>query len=63
MYLAIGQANPGGMGKVDEADLSAAPSISLPEVIPRLAADRDAIASEYVTGSQIVLETGVPFLA
>lgn len=62
VYRAIGQANPGGMGKVDEADLSAAPSISLLEAM-RLAADRDAIASEYVTGFQIVLETGVPFLA
>lgn len=62
VYRAIGEANPGGMGKVDEADLSAAPSITLLEAM-RLAADRDAIASEYVTGFQIVLETGVPFLA
>ena len=62
VYRAIGLANPGGMGKVDEADLTAVPSISLREAM-RLAADRDAIASEYVTGFQIVLGTGVPFLA
>ena len=62
VYLAIGLTNPGGMGKVAEADLTEAPSISLLEAM-RLAADRDAIASEYVTGFQIVLGTGVPFLA
>ncbi|MDB5337673.1 MAG: mdcB [Planctomycetaceae bacterium] len=62
VYRAIGLANPGGMGKVEEADLTEAPSISLLEAM-RLAADRDSIASEYVTGFPIVLETGVPFLA
>ncbi|MES2789745.1 MAG: triphosphoribosyl-dephospho-CoA synthase [Planctomycetota bacterium] len=61
-YRAIGLANPGGMGKVEEADVTEAPTISLRDAM-RLAADRDAIASEYVTGFQTVLETGVPFLA
>ncbi len=62
VYGAIGLANPGGMGKVEEADLTEAPTISLLEAM-RLAAARDSIASEYVTGFQIVLGTGVPFLA
>lgn len=62
VYHAIGLANPGGMGKVDEADLTETPSILLLDAM-RLAADRDSIASEYVTGFQIVLATGVPFLA
>ena len=62
VYQAIGLANPGGMGKVEAADVREAPSISLLDAM-RLAADRDSIASEYVTGFQIVLETGVPFLA
>lgn len=62
VYAAIALANPGGMGTVDEADIAEAPTISLREAM-RLAADRDSVASEYVTGFQIVLETGVPFLA
>ncbi len=61
VYEAIGLANPGGMGKVKEADVTETPAISLLDAM-RLAADRDSIASEYVTGFQIVLETGVPFL-
>ena len=62
VYRAIGLANPGGMGTVESADLSEAPTISLLEAM-RLAADRDTIASEYVSGFQIVLGTAVPFLA
>lgn len=61
-YAAIALANPGGMGKVDEADVTEAPAISLRDAM-RLAADRDSVASEYVTGFRIVLETGAPFLA
>ena len=61
VYAAIGLANPGGMGKVEAADVTETPAISLLDAM-RLAADRDSIASEYVTGFQIVLETGVPFL-
>lgn len=62
VYSAINLANPGGMGKVDDADLAEPPAISLLEAM-RLAADRDSIASEYVTGFRIAFHTGVPFLA
>ncbi len=62
VYAAINLANPGGMGKVDQGDLAETPNISLLEAM-QLAADRDSIASEYATGFQIVLQTGVPFLA
>lgn len=62
VYAAIGLANPGGMGEVESADISTAPTITLREAM-HLAADRDSIASEYTTGFQIILQTGVPFLA
>lgn len=62
VYAAIRLANPGGMGKVETEDVSETPAMSLRDAM-RLAADRDWIASEYTTGFQIVLQTGVPFLA
>ncbi|MDB5391773.1 MAG: ATP:dephospho-CoA triphosphoribosyl transferase [Planctomycetaceae bacterium] len=62
VYSAIRLAHPGGLGKVDSADISDAPVISLRDAM-RLAADRDSIASEYSTGFQIILQTAVPFLA
>lgn len=49
VYGAINEAIPGGMGKVDEHDLSDQPPADLLEAM-RLAKDRDAIARQYVTG-------------
>lgn len=62
VYAAINLASPGGMGKVEEGDLSEAPAIRLQEAM-QLAAERDSIAAEYSNGFQIVLQTGAPFLA
>jgi triphosphoribosyl-dephospho-CoA synthase len=61
VYAAIQLANPGGMGKVESADVTKTPEIGLRDAM-RLAADRDSIASEYTTGFQIILQTAVPFL-
>lgn len=62
VYAAINLAQPGGMGKVEEEDLSQAPTITLRAAM-QLAADRDSIASEYTTGFRMTLDVGVPFLA
>lgn len=62
VYEAIRLANPGGMGKVDQADVDSEPTITLLEAM-RLAADRDLIAAEYVSGFSKILQIGVPFLA
>ncbi len=48
VYAAIGLASPGGLGKVDQHDVSSSPPSSLLEAM-RLAADRDLIAKQYVT--------------
>ena len=60
-YRAIRLAHPGGMGDVAEEDLAEEPTVTLLEVM-RLAADRDAIASEYANGFDLVLNVGVPIL-
>jgi len=62
VYEAIRLANPGGMGKVEQSDVSETPKISLREAMA-VAADRDSIAAEYCSGFQIILGTAVPFLA
>lgn len=49
VYTAIRLATAGGLGQVEEHDVSAAPTISLIEAM-RLAADRDAIAKEWSHG-------------
>jgi triphosphoribosyl-dephospho-CoA synthase len=50
-YAAIRAAQPGGLGRVDEADVNdaAAPTLTLREAM-RLAADRDLVARQYVSG-------------
>lgn len=48
VYAAIALANPGGLGKVDQHDVAAAPPSSLLDAM-QLAADRDLIAKQYVT--------------
>lgn len=49
IYQAIRTALPGGMGKVDEGDVSAEPVHSLLEAM-QLAAERDLVARQYTNG-------------
>lgn len=57
VYEAIRVAQPGGLGKVAEADVHAAPpKITLVEAM-RLAADRDLIARQYTNGFAEVFTT------
>lgn len=49
VYRAIGSANPGGMGEVDEHDVAGVAPDNLLEAM-RLAADRDMIACQYSNG-------------
>jgi triphosphoribosyl-dephospho-CoA synthase len=60
-YEAIRLAQPGGMGKVADADVSGDPSITLFEAMA-LARERDSIAREYVTDYAISFEIGLPAL-
>ena len=59
VYTAIRQARPGGLGESKAEDIASAPTVSLREAMA-LAADRDAIAREYVTDFALTFETGVP---
>jgi triphosphoribosyl-dephospho-CoA synthase len=59
-YQAIRLAQPGGMGKVPEQDVSGEPSVGLREAMA-LAADRDLVARQYVSDFEQVFE-GVEFL-
>jgi triphosphoribosyl-dephospho-CoA synthase len=61
VYKAIALAQPGGMGKVSEGDVSEDPPGTLLEMM-QLAQDRDRIASEYATAFSITLQFSVPFL-
>jgi triphosphoribosyl-dephospho-CoA synthase len=60
-YRAIALARPGGLGRVGEADVHAAPGIGLREAM-RLAAARDSIARQYDNGFADLFETGLPAL-
>ena len=62
VYEAINLAHPGGMGNVNEGDLAAPPPDDLLWAMG-LAADRDMIARQYVTGYRDILWTAVPLLA
>lgn len=62
VYEAINLAHPGGMGQVKEGDLTAPPPDDLLWAMG-LAADRDWIARQYVTGFRDILNTTVPLLA
>jgi triphosphoribosyl-dephospho-CoA synthase len=62
MYRAIRAAQPGGMGDVAEGDVSQEPAGTVLEMM-QLAAGRDRIAAEYVSGFQITLNFGAAFLA
>jgi triphosphoribosyl-dephospho-CoA synthase len=60
-YDAIRRAAPGGLGHSPEQDVAATPTITLRDAMA-LAADRDAIAREYVTDFRATFETGAPAL-
>lgn len=58
-YRAIRVAGPGGLGEVDEQDVSGSPDVTLRAAM-RLAADRDAVAAQYATGYRLVRRVAVP---
>lgn len=58
-YEAIRTAEPGGLGTVDEQDVSGRPTVPLREAMG-LAADRDAVAAQYATGYRLARSVGVP---
>lgn len=62
VYRAIRVAQAGGLGRVDDEDVSGAPTRPLREIMA-LAAGRDAIAAEYARGFPLVLGIGLPYLA
>lgn len=62
VYAAIRLAQPGGMGKVDEADIGDEPPDDLLYAM-RLAADRDLVARQYANGFEQVLDEIVPWFA
>jgi triphosphoribosyl-dephospho-CoA synthase len=59
VYAAIRRARPGGLGQAKAEDVAAAPTVSLREAMA-LAAERDAIAREYVTDFALTFDIGVP---
>jgi len=61
-YRAIRLAQPGGLGVVDEEDVTRPPTGTLLEVM-RLAAGRDLIARQYAENFALVLEFGLPYLS
>jgi len=61
VYEAIALAKPGGMGKVDAADVAGPPPSDLIGAM-QLAADRDTIAKQYVTGFADLFDFIVPEL-
>jgi triphosphoribosyl-dephospho-CoA synthase len=60
-YRAIRLAQPGGLGQAADQDVVTEPTLSLTEVM-RLAAERDLVALQYVTGFEAVLKLGLPAL-
>lgn len=61
VYAAIRVARPGGLGTATDQDIAAEPTVTLRDTM-RLAADRDAVASEYATDYAITFGTGLPAL-
>ena len=59
VYAAIRAAAPGGLGAAPSEDVRATPTVTLREAMA-LAADRDAIAREYVTDFALTFEIGAP---
>ncbi len=60
-YRAIREADPSGMGVAKEQDVGGEPTVTLRQAMA-LAAERDLVAREYVTGYALTFETGVPAL-
>lgn len=61
VYAAIRHVRPGGLGEAAAEDVSETPSVTLREAMA-LAAERDAVAREYVTDFALTFEVGVPAL-
>jgi triphosphoribosyl-dephospho-CoA synthase len=61
-FAAIRIANPGGLGKADQSDVHAAPTVTLIEAM-NLAAPRDRIANAYVTAYSDIFDIALPALA
>jgi triphosphoribosyl-dephospho-CoA synthase len=60
-YRAIRLAQAGGLGQVGEGDVAGEPDITLRQAMA-LAAERDSIASEYVSDFAITFEAALPLL-
>lgn len=60
-YRAIRTAQPGGMGRVGEADLSGEPTVSLRDAMA-LARERDRVAAQYACGYRLLFDEAVPAL-
>jgi triphosphoribosyl-dephospho-CoA synthase len=58
-YAAIRLADPGGLGRSNDQDVAAEPSVTLLAAM-LLAAERDRIARQYVTGYSDVFALGLP---
>ena len=58
-FRAIAAANPGGLGAAEAQDVAHAPTVGLREAMA-LAADRDRIALQYLSGFVDVFELGLP---
>ena len=61
VYQAIGMAQPGGMGRVNEHDLAANPPADLLEAM-RAAAPHDMVARQYGNNFSDIFDTVVPWL-
>ncbi|MFO1019708.1 MAG: triphosphoribosyl-dephospho-CoA synthase [Planctomycetales bacterium] len=61
-YKGIALAQPGGMGKAKEQDVSEVPTVTLLEAM-QMAADRDSIAAQYTTNYELVREAVEAVLA
>jgi triphosphoribosyl-dephospho-CoA synthase len=61
-YAAIRLAGAGGLDERVEHDVRSEPTVGLREAMTA-AAERDSVASEYVTGYALTFETGIPALA
>lgn len=60
-YAAIRATRPGGLGSAGDQDLGQAPTVSLRQTMA-LAAERDAVASEYASRFAITFGIGLPAL-
>lgn len=60
-FRAIMIANPAGLGRVDEGDVSTLPAMTLKQAMA-LAAGRDRIARAYITGFEDIFAFGLPEL-